>query len=73
MHIAGCSVYPQGYTAVIDRLHEMNGVNLIADIGNGTMNIMYLNNKRANESRCWTEKLGVSKCVDMVKNAVMDK
>jgi len=73
VHIVGCSVYPQGYTAVIDRLHDMNGVNLIADIGNGTMNVMYLNNKRANESRCWTEKLGVSKCVDMVKNAVMDK
>ena len=73
VHIVGCSVYPQGYTAVIDRLHEMNGVNLIADIGNCTMNVMYLNNKRANESRCWTEKLGVSKCVDMVKNAVMDK
>lgn len=73
VNIVGCSVYPQGYTAVIERLHEMNGVNLIADIGNGTMNVMYLNNKRANESKCWTEKLGVNTCVTMVKNAVMDK
>ena len=73
IRIVGCTVYPQGYTAVIDRLHEMSGVNMLADIGNGTLNIMYINNKKATDSKCWTEKLGVSKCVTMMKNAVMDK
>ena len=73
IRIVGCSVYPQGYTAVINRLHEMNGVNMIADIGCGTLDIMYINNKKATDSKCWTEKLGVSKCVTMMKNAVMDK
>ena len=44
IHIVGCSVFPQGYTAVINNLPEMTGVNMLADIGNGTMNIMYINN-----------------------------
>ena len=71
--IVGCSVYPQGYTAVIDRLHEMTGVNMLADIGNGTMNVMYINNKKPVENKCYTEKLGVNQCVISAKNAVMDK
>lgn len=46
LRFVGCSVFPQGYTAVIDRLVEMRGVNMLADIGNGTMNIMYITNSR---------------------------
>lgn len=73
IHIAGCSVYPQGYAAVIGKLGEMNGVNMLADIGNGTVNIMYINNRKPVESKCWTEKLGVNQCVIAVQNAVLDK
>lgn len=73
IRIVGCKVYPQGYTAVLDHLGEMTGVNMLADIGNGTMNVMYINNRKPIESKCWTEKLGVEQCVIRVKNAVMDK
>ena len=72
LHIVGCSIYPQGYPAVVDRLSQLTGVNLLADIGNGTMNIMFINNKRPIESKCYTEKLGVNQCVIAAKNAVMD-
>ena len=60
------------YPAVIDRLPQLTGVNMLADIGNGTMNIMFINNKRPIESKCYTEKLGVNQCVIAAKNAVMD-
>lgn len=73
IHIMGCSIYPQGYAAVIGRLGEMNGVNMLADIGNGTVNIMYINNRKPVESKCWTEKLGVNQCMISVQNAVLDK
>lgn len=73
IHIAGCSIYPQGYAAVIGRLGEMNGVNMLADIGNGTINIMYINNRKPVESKCWTEKLGVNQCMISVQNTVLDK
>ena len=72
INIVGCSIYPQGYPAIIDRLGEMSGVNMLSDIGNGTMNIMYINNKKAVESKCWTEKLGVNQCIIAAQNAVMD-
>ena len=73
LRFVGCSVFPQGYTAVIDRLAEMRGVNMLADIGNGTMNIMYITNSRPVASKCWTEKLGVNQCVIRAANAVMDR
>lgn len=73
IHIAGCSIYPQGYAAVIDKLSDMNGVNMLADIGNGTVNIMYINNRKPVESKCWTEKLGVDQCMISAQNAVLDK
>ena len=68
-----CSLYPQGYPAIINQLGNFKGTNLLADIGNGTMNILYINNKKAQENRCWTEKLGVNQCMIAAKNAILDK
>lgn len=68
----GCSVYPQGYPAIVERIKDFTGTNLVADIGNGTMNIMYVNNKKPIESKCWTEKIGVNQCMIAAKNHIMD-
>ena len=46
---------------------------MLADIGNGTMNVMYINNKKPVESKCYTEKLGVNQCMITAKNAVLDR
>ena len=73
LRFVGCSLYPQGYPAIVNHLGNFKGTNLLADIGNGTMNILYINNKKAQESRCWTEKLGVNQCMIAAKNAVLDK
>lgn len=72
VHITGCSIHPQGYAAVVDRLREMSGVNMVADIGNGTINVMYINDRRPVESRCYTEKMGVNQCMIKVQNTVMN-
>lgn len=71
--IVGCFVFPQGYAAVIDHLKDMNGVNLLADIGNGTVNVMYINNRKPIATQSYTEKMGVNQCVIAASNAVMDK
>ena len=73
LRFVGCSLYPQGYPAIVNHLGNFKGTNLLADIGNGTMNILYINNKKAQESRCWTEKLGVNQCMIAAKNAILDK
>ena len=67
LHFVGCSLFPQGYPAIVSRLGDFKGTNLLADIGNGTMNILYINNKKAVESRCWTEKFGVNQCMIAAK------
>ena len=72
IRFVGCSLFPQGYPAIINQLGNFKGTNLLADIGNGTMNILYINNKKAVESRCWTEKFGANQCMIAAKNAVLD-
>ncbi|MCD8023481.1 MAG: ParM/StbA family protein, partial [Lachnospiraceae bacterium] len=63
---------PQGYPAIVSRLGDFKGTNLLGDIRNGTMNILYINNKKAVESRCWTEKFGVNQCMIAARNAILD-
>ena len=72
IEFVACSVYPQGYPAIVERIKEFKGTNILADIGNGTMNILYIQNKKPIESKSWTEKLGVNQCVIRIKNIIMD-
>lgn len=72
IEFVACSVYPQGYPAIVERIKEFKGTNVLADIGNGTMNILYIQNKKPIESKSWTEKLGVNQCVIRIKNIIMD-
>ena len=44
IRIVGAAVYPQGYAAVAPAISKMNGIHLICDIGNGTMNLLYIVN-----------------------------
>ena len=46
----GCSVYPQAYPAVIERIGEFKGVNILADIGNGTLNVPDCAGRRADSN-----------------------
>lgn len=73
VEIAGCTVMPQCYAAVAENLKDFTGMNMLADVGNGTMNIMILNNGRAMESKAWTEKMGIHQCFMKIQNEVMDK
>lgn len=50
----------------------MNGLSMVADIGNGTINVMYMNGKQPVASRCYTEKMGVEQAIIAAQNDVMD-
>ena len=64
-------IFPQGFSAVADKLQNFGGVNMLADIGNGTMNIMYINEKRPISSKCFTEKYGTFQCMLEVRNRLL--
>ena len=70
---AGAAVFPQGFSAVADRLREFKGVNMLCDIGNGTMNIMYINNGRPIPNKCFTEKFGTHQCMLAAREKLMQK
>ena len=70
---AGAEVYPQGFSAVADRLNEFRGVTMLCDIGTGTMNVMYIRNGKPIPSQCYTEKYGVQQCMIAVREKLMQK
>ena len=67
----GADIFPQGFSAIAKRLHEFTGTNMLADIGNGTMNIMYINERRPMEKKCFTEKFGVNQCMLDIRESLM--
>jgi plasmid segregation protein ParM len=70
---SGAAVFPQGFSAVADRLRAFRGVNMLCDIGNGTMNIMYINNGKPVSTKCYTEKFGTQQCMIAVRERLMQR
>ena len=71
--VAGASIYPQGYAVVSQFATKMDGVNLVADIGNGTMNVLYVINGRPQSERMYTEKFGTHFCTVDIREAFLRK
>ena len=71
IEIKDVEVYPQGFAAVATRLEDFSGLNMLADIGNGTMNVMYINEGIPDRDRCYTEKFGTHQCMLAVKEALL--
>lgn len=73
VRFVGCDLFPQGYPAIVQYPENTKVTHLLADIGNGTMNILYMVGKKAVESKCWTEKLGVNQCIIAARNEVLEQ
>ena len=73
IRITGVSIYPQGYAAIAPFATKLNGINLIADIGNGTMNVLYMINGKPQSGKMFTEKFGTYQCTLAVRETFMQK
>ena len=71
IEVVGVDVFPQGFAAVADRLSDFKGVNMLCDIGNGTMNIMFINDKKPVPGNMFTEKFGTHQCLLATRENVM--
>ena len=71
--IAGVSIFPQGYAAVAPYITKLKGVQMLVDIGNGTMNVMILVNGKPQFNKMFTEKFGTHQCVLSIKEAFSRK
>ena len=71
VHFAGADIFPQGFSAVADKLRDFSGINMLCYIGNGTMNVMYINECRPLSQKCFTEKYGTNQCMLAVRENMM--
>ena len=66
-------IYPQGFAAIINNISEFTGMNMLCDIGNGTMNIMLVTDKKPDAQRIYTEKFGTHQCILQIRENIMRK
>lgn len=71
IRIVGADIYPQGFAAIVNHLSDFSGVNMLCDIGNGTMNLMSVNDKKPDPRRCFTEKFGTQQCILQIRENLM--
>lgn len=64
--MCGVEIFPQGFAAVVN-LGAMQGMNMLADIGNGTMNVMQIINNKPMEKSLVTDKFGVGICMKEIQ------
>ena len=73
IRISDVKIYPQGYSAVVPIKSTLKGLNMVADIGNGTMNTLYLVNGRPQSGMMYTEKFGTYQCTLAIREGFMRK
>lgn len=73
IRITGVDVFPQGFAAIVSHLTDFKGVNMLCDIGNGTMNVMTITNGRPISNKCFTEKYGTYQCTLLIRERLMQK
>ena len=71
IQIVGAEIFPQGFAAVAEKLGTFGGVNLLCDIGNGTMNVMKITNRVPDAQHMFTEKYGVHQCTLLIREEMM--
>ena len=69
IRILGARIYPQGYAAVAEFAPSMKGVNVVVDIGNGTMNTLFVIDGKPQVGRMFTEKFGTHQCTLAIREA----
>ena len=73
IRISDVKIYPQGYSAVVPIKSALKGLGMVADIGNGTMNTLYLINGRPQSGMMYTEKFGTYQCTLAIREGFMRK
>ena len=71
IQISDVKIYPQGYSAVVPIKSTLKGLSMVADIGNGTMNTLYLVNGKPQSGKMFTEKFGTYQCTLAIREGFM--
>ena len=66
VHLCGVEIFPQGFAAVVN-LGAMLGIKMLADIGNGIMNVMQIIDNKPLEKSLVTDKFGAGICMKEIQ------
>ena len=66
-------VYAQGFAAIAENLRDYQGFNIVVDIGNGTMNVIFVVDGIPDSTRYYTERFGVDCCVIEMRSELTNK
>lgn len=69
VHLYGLEIFPQGLAAVHNQ-GSMPGMNMLVDIGNGTMSILEIHDGRPMENSISIEVFGVHQCMEKIQKEV---
>ena len=70
IELVDAMVFPQGYAAIAEHLNEYRDVNICADIGNGTVNLFRVIDRRMDMRSMTTEACGVKDCAIAMRTAL---
>ena len=70
VRITGVNIFPQGFAAIQDTAAAMKGMTVLCDIGNGTMNVLFMKEGKPDPLKLYTEKLGTQQSVIAAKTAI---
>lgn len=73
VEFADALIFPQGFAAIADHLRTFKGTNMLGDIGNGTMNLMCINDRRPVLSSCFTEFYGTHQCTLQIRENLLSR
>ena len=71
IRFVGASVFPQGYAAVVQSMETFTGSHMLCDIGNGTMNILQIIDRKPDGRQMFTEKYDVQQCILAMRESLM--
>ena len=71
VRILGVEIFPQGYSAFLNEITEAKGQNVLADIGNGTMNVAFMNKNIPIPGKLFTEQFGTYQCMKESRNELI--
>ena len=70
IEVVNAMVFPQGYAAIAEKINEFREVNIVADIGNGTVNLFRVVDRRPEVVTMATEACGVKDCAIAMRVAL---
>ena len=73
IRISDVLVYPQGYAAVVPFKSRLSDLNMIADIGNGTLSSFFIGDGKVLRDGMYMDLFGTQQCIERIRDTFFAK